>query len=100
MGAEFEGVFQDSGKMSGIATDIVGDSKELEEEVADMYRQLEDELGDEDTGNRAWFGPKARVFLNNIIAKKNDFAGAVKNVDAVGTNLQEQADAWNQFESR
>ncbi len=92
-------VFQDSEQMGAIATDITSDSTTLSGIIDEMYKTLNDELGEEDTGNRAWFGPKATVFLNNIEAKHEDFNNAVKNIAAVGTNLQDQADAWNTFEN-
>lgn len=91
-------VFQDSTQMGNIATSIQGDADELKAEVEDMYKILGEELGEEDTGNRAWFGPKATVFKQNIDAKQVDFDNAVNNISKVSSNLQDQADAWNTFE--
>lgn len=92
-------IFQDSEQMGNIAADITGDSNALALVIEEVYKTLNDEIGEEDTGNRAWFGPKATVFVNNIEAKHEDFNNAVKNIAAVGTNLQDQADAWNAFEN-
>ena len=85
-------IFQDSAQMEEIANSIKGDSKELANIV------LDDELGEEDNGNKAWFGTKAMVFLQNIKAKYNDFINATKNVEGIGQALQEIAEAWNIFE--
>ncbi len=92
-------VFQDSASMLKIAADIQADAKKLDGVIEEMYKTLNTEIGDEETGNRAWFGPKASVFINNIEAKHGDFDNAVKNIDAVGQNLNDQAEAWVKFEA-
>lgn len=91
-------IFQDSAQMEEIANSIKGDSKELANIVEELYSLLDDELGEEDNGNKAWFGTKAMVFLQNIKAKYNDFINATKNVDGIGQALQEIAEAWSNFE--
>ena len=92
-------VFQDSSQMMSIATDIKGDAAKLAGVIEEMYKTLNDEIGEEETGNRAWFGPKAALFITNIEAKHTDFDNAVKNIEAVGQNLQDQAEAWVKFEA-
>lgn len=99
MAATVDGeIFQDSTQMGEIATSIKGDSKELANIVEELYSLLDEELGEEDNGEKAWFGTKAMVFLQNIKDKYNDFINATKNVDNIGQALQEIADAWNTFE--
>ena len=101
MPAGGEEVFQDSDKMGSIAGDIIGDSQELQGIVDDFYALLNDQLGETDEGEKkAWFGNKASVFLNNIEAKHEDFNNGAKNINNLGSNLQDQADAWDAFENR
>lgn len=92
-------VFQDSASMSRIASEIKADAKKLEGIIDEMYKTLNTEIGEEETGSRAWFGPKAALFITNIENKHVDFNNAVSNIDAVGQNLQDQADAWIKFEA-
>lgn len=91
-------IFQDSTQMEEIANSIKGDSKELANIVEELYSLLDDELGEDDDGKKAWFGTKATVFLQNINARYNDFINATKNVDGIGQALQEIAKAWSNFE--
>lgn len=91
-------VFQNSDEMKALADEINNDSEDLKKEIEEMYELLNNDLGDSDNGNKAWFGPKASQFLSNIVAKQNDFDAQCNNVKKVSANLREQAQAWENFE--
>lgn len=98
MAMEDGAVFQNSTEMKKIADEIEGDANKLKAQIDDMYALLKDNLGTEDNGNKAWFGPKAKQFLDNIEAKRNDFDTQSNNIHKVSNNLRDHANAWERFE--
>lgn len=91
-------VFQNSDEMKRISDEIEKDANDLAKKIEEMYNLLSTYLGSEDDGKKAWFGPKALTFLDNIKAKRNDFDTQSKNIQKVSKNLREQAEAWERFE--
>ena len=98
MAMEDGAVFQNSVEMKKIADEIGNDSEELKRLIDEMYSVLEENLGTDDDGKKAWFGPKATQFLDNIKAKRNDFDTQSNNVQKISKNLRDQAEAWERFE--
>ena len=93
-------VMQNGEGMQRIADEISNDATEFGNYVEEMYSLLERKIGATDDGERAWFGPKASEFIENINAKKGEFETAKGNIEAVATNLREHAQTWAQFENR
>lgn len=92
-------IVQDSESMSRIADELEQDATQFGNIIEEMYALIDNKLGAEDDGQKAWFGPKATVFQQNINNKKVDFENAKKNISTIAQNLQSHADAWNSFEN-
>ena len=94
-----EEVMQNSEAIENVAGELDADKLHFEGLIEQFYKLISDNIGETDTGNMAWFGPKASVFKANIDAKKPDFETAASNIQAVATNLHGHAETWNTFEN-
>lgn len=99
MGGGFGEVMQNSEAIDAVAGELDADKVQFETLVGEFYDLISDNIGETDSGNMAWFGPKASVFKQNIDAKKPDFETAASNIQAVATNLHGHAETWNTFEN-
>lgn len=94
-----EEVKQNSEAIDAVADELDQDKASFQELVDQFYKLISDNIGEADSGDMAWFGPKASVFRQNIEAKKPDFETAANNIGAVATNLHGHAETWNTFEN-
>lgn len=91
-------VFQDSDAMNKIADSIEEDAEELNKLNERLYDLLKEKLGEEDDGNKAWFGPKSAQFFKNCEAKKEELDKQTEIIKGKGKDLKGHARAWALFE--
>lgn len=92
-------VSQDGDRLLKVAEDIKRNGAEFSQVVNQIYEELERCLGTDYDANKAWWGPKSEIFLQNARNKKEDFDKARENINQMARNLEEQVESWNSFEA-
>ncbi len=92
-------VSQDGDKLLKVAEDIRKNGDEFNQVINQIYEDLEKYLGSEYDPNKAWWGPKSEIFLQNARNKRENFERARDNINAMAQNLEEQVNEWNNFEA-
>lgn len=100
-----EGVSQDSGKMMGIADEIVNDATSLANLIEEMYNSIHKKIVPELSGNDpkevVWYGSRAKIFADNQDkVREKVFDPAVDTIKEFGKNFHQQAESWEAFERR
>ena len=103
-----EGVSQDSGKMMGIADEIVNDATSLANLIEEMYNSIHKKIVPEISGKDpkevaevVWYGERAGIFANNQDeVREKVFDPAVETIKEFGKNFHQQAESWEAFERR
>ena len=79
---------------------VMGEKMERYQQMCnELMRTIDEKIGADYNGNRAWWGNNARNFsqrVNNDLT--NIFNGTRNTIEELKENLNRQIDAWRQFE--
>lgn len=92
-------VSQNSDELRAIATEIETSAGNFEAKYVDLFDSIARAITEAETPTAAWWGPNAVTFYGEISKKIDEFRTAKQNITSMATNLREQADAWDAFES-
>ena len=95
-----DGVAFDGVKMINTAEGMEKDLERMKETYDAAMENIEKEIGREETGNRAWYGQKAELFIENVRNEAPAFDTIHENVKVSAQNLKDQAQAWIDFENK
>lgn len=93
------GVRQDGERLLEIAEEIRANGDSFKSMYQSIFDEMDTRLGAEESGSRAWWGPQATRFNEAFGKKIEEFEKAFTNITEMADNLENQANAWNTFES-
>lgn len=92
-------VSQNSDALRAIATEIETGAGSFEAKYVDLFDSIAKAITEAETPASAWWGPNAVSFYGEVSPKIDEFRTAKQNITSMATNLREQAQAWDSFES-
>lgn len=92
-------VNQEGDQLLRVAESIKGNADDFWQKVEQIYEELEVNLGETYDANKAWWGPKSGVFLQNAKNIKPNFENAKNAINTMAQNLEDQVNSWASFEA-
>ncbi len=97
--ARYGSVSQDSEAIREVAEDIKANAKSYKKTYEEIFTLMSEKITEAKAASSAWWGPNAKAFYDEFEKKRIDFENAYKNLSAMASNLEEQANAWDSFEN-
>ncbi len=89
---------QDSEALKKIAEEIRDLGRRFNTERDAFFNAVKAEIGEDET-HKTWYGPNAKKFIDEFEKAGLEFDKAYANIMSMADNLDEQANAWQSFES-